>query len=778
MVEPLTVAAKALIDLAAESTGERMAAKIFHRMGRGIRRLGLRNVFITLGAHRKDLVESLREMPFIYRDVHLDILKDFVAVQMTLISSGNERANHQAFDLAEKLRTKRRVVFLGNAGVGKTTFVRHTVLDVEEGGASLQYFGSQTDIVTFYVPLKAVDTSSEYPIVRYLLDHVRYLQGIRGLSRLRKLARQRRIFLLLDGYDEISFAGPESYVRNELSTLFAPDVVLKGGFKANRYRQILEELRNNRVWLTSRSDFFQEHIPNRLVPDDTRRPITDRLGKSAAGLTNVAILQVEGLGPKRVHLVRKIFARYEEQQMKLAPEAFLSLVDANGDEEVRTLSYNPLFLTVMCYVYAHQLSSSHNPLELVVNFDTIVRACIRLLLVDLDEGKARGVSEADRKLLWRNKFPEEKEEFLEYFAGRLFLDNKKLFTLPYLRRTATNYFERSNLPTRTEIMADLTQERPDDFAGQLVASGVFVIASRTKHKVEYDFPHRRFHEVLAADYFENVHRYRMLLEHVGEPQWQELVLFIFPKTSHADQIIRRLFELVVEQPDNAYPGHLVARCFQRKHAHFDAAVYVRDFLERRLADGRSFTLPDIVLSYLTSEPDWLSGLYFRFSRAMLKGSEPSLRLLCEITSRVNRAIFLTAIREFWTSPLPAHIDLRALVKFTAKFAPDLLPTAANALQDDLSHVDWLAYSLAKSGNDDLPRLERILDQLRGAARAAFLLRIERDDYGLFKARELKEGRIAPKKRGDPRSKEALDLPDFTEVDLAREWFQPWVELTS
>jgi hypothetical protein len=787
MVEPVTVAAKALLDLAAESTGERMVKKLLAGTRRRLQRLGISRVFVTLSAHRKELVESLREMPFIYRDVYLDILKDFVAVQMTLLSSGNAGGLPEVFDLAEKLRTKRRVVFLGNAGVGKTTFVRHTVLDVEEGGASLQYFGSKQDMVTFYVPLKAVDTSAEYPVLRYLLEHVRYLQGFRGLKRLRKLAKERRVFLLLDGYDEISFTGPDRYVQTELSALFAPEVALKGGLRPKPYRQALEELRNNRIWLTSRGDFFQEHLPNRLVPDRARRVATDPLAESAAGLINVAILQVEGLGPKRGQLVQKIFARYGEQQLHLDPDAFLALLDTSGDEEVRALSYNPLFLTVMCYVYAHQISISHDLADMVVNFDKIVRACIRLLLVDLDVGKARGLPDSDRKRLWRNDFPEEKEEFLEYFAGRLFLDDRKLFSLAYLRKTAVEYFAQSDLPRSSEIVADLMQPREDDFAGQLVASGVFVVASRSKPEAEYDFPHRRFHEVLAADYFENVNRYRIILDHVGEPQWQELVLFIFPKTSHSEKIIRRLFELVAKEPRQAYPGHLLARCFQRKRESFDAAVPVRDFLDERLDDGGSFTLPDVLFAYLKSESEWLSTLFFRFSRAMLKGAEPSLRLLCEIISRVNPTLFLAAIKEYWSGNSHVDIDIRILIKFTAKFASDLLPAAAKVAKDDIEAVDWLAYSLAKYGRNDLPLLDRILEQLDGAARDTFLLRIERDAYALFdtfharqlaegKTRQIAGGKIPKKRRGDPRSQEALKLTELADTELASEWFQPWVEL--
>jgi hypothetical protein len=301
--------------------GEELASRAVDRVVSSAR--SLRSRFIpSLRVHRRELADALREIPFIYRNVRLDIMTDVVAVQMNLLQAGDHNGA-TGLDVPTYLNQKKRVTFLGNAGVGKTTFMRRTLVDfVHRPAKSL--FDPHQRLVPFYVPLKAVDDSREFPILRYLTHNVAYLRGPGGRARLARLARDGRVFLMLDGYDEIAFANARSFVREELSILFSKPV--KIGIKSTYPRNLLDNLRTNRIWLTSRPDFFHEHIPDLVRTRDTG---LDMLG------TSVLILHVEGLGPNRGELVKRIFARHDQQNTGLDADKFLDYIDGTGTRRCR-----------------------------------------------------------------------------------------------------------------------------------------------------------------------------------------------------------------------------------------------------------------------------------------------------------------------------------------------------------------------------------------------------------------------------------------------------------
>lgn len=752
------------------TVGEWISGHVLSALWPRVLGLWARLPLATEKRHRAATVEGLREMPFIYRDVKLDILEDFVATQMKPLGSDHGTA---PFSLSENLRAKSRVIFLGNAGVGKTTFIRHTVVDLEAGGASIRYFGSERNLLPIYVPLKAVDDSGEFPILRYVRENLAYFKGSSGTRRLMELAENRRLFLMLDGYDEISFAGRDSHVRNELSILLGPDDALQMTLLAAEHpRRILNHVRKNRVWLTSRPDFFLANMPDRLIPDRGQGRGLDAFGHS------VAILQVEGLGPRRAELVRRIFARYKDLQAALDAEAFIGEIDLSDDEEIKSLSYNPLFLTVMCYVYAHNTYAQRQDEPVLWGrFDEIVRACIRLLVVDLDEGKARGMPEGDRKVLLqrRNEFAAEKEEFLEYFAGKLFLDNRKIFPQSYLRDVAIEFFANSAYPTRAQIVAEMKQRKRDDLAGQLIAAGVFIAVDRTTAEPGYDFPHRRFHEVLARAYFESADRYRILLDHVGEPQWQELVLFIFPKTSHAEAIVRRLFELAIRKPDEPYYGRLIERCAVLRRGDLAIVELLKSFFEERQADGKPFKLPESLLDALRSDAEWQAELVFRFTRALLAEHDPGFRLLCELVSRLNQRVFTDAVAGFWNAPR-ATMDAASrhlLMKLTMRFIPNAIPSALPSLRTDAEALDYLGYFFVKFRPSEHTLLKQVYDALQEPYARGFLLRIEREApplYRMLRPKGAEQGKAKRKGAEGARSPEAIALPELSGTPLAAEWF--------
>ena len=171
----------------------------------------------------------------------------------------------------------------------------------------------------------------------------------------------------------------------------------------------------------------------------------------------------------------------------------------------------------MCYVYATKaLEKNSFKVDWSDRFNDLIIECIKLLLRDLDENKARHLSEVQKAtmLIRRNRFPEEKYKFLLFFASTLFEDNKAIFSLKYLKEKMKFFFSEicksENSKTILDEMNKLRLNKPD-LALELVHCGIFVSVQNINGIRYFDFPHRRFREVLYSKYNDSPERYVYLL---------------------------------------------------------------------------------------------------------------------------------------------------------------------------------------------------------------------------------------------------------------------------
>jgi hypothetical protein len=210
--------------------------------------------------HFRELYEKVNEMPFIYKDLEGGSLQDFVEVDMTALDIKTlestrplQQQTPLSSNVQERFRENRLVFLMGKAGIGKTTFLRHSILELISGkGTSKQFFPGEK-LVPFYIPLKSLDFTTESPIVEYLLKDNTMLSGADGLARLIKLAHKKEIFLLLDGYDEVPFTiekeGTTNPVHEELIRMVQPE---KWGYTFDginhQYDSFYSELVNCRIF--------------------------------------------------------------------------------------------------------------------------------------------------------------------------------------------------------------------------------------------------------------------------------------------------------------------------------------------------------------------------------------------------------------------------------------------------------------------------------------------------------------------------------------------------
>lgn len=455
--------------------------------------------FLRAFRYNSDLKQLLNEMPFIFMDISLTVLQDYVDTDYEQIDLGTldaQRIQHR-LPLDEAIRSHRRVLILGEAGMGKTTFERHAILALLERPGKVDFIEPRESCIPIFVPLKAVDNSQPNPITRYITTTFPLFSGDYGRQRFTNLAKTNRLLLCLDGYDEISFAsGSRNHVRDELNRILAvPE------YRAHE-RQVL--LAGCRIWVSSRKEFFRDN------------PIHGFLSTS-----RVLAIQFKGVGNNRIQLIVNIFNKYAKHSAiaarSLDPEYFIGQIDSSVDDELAALSRNPLFLTVMCYIYAKQvIAANGHEVTWHDSVSTLIGACINLLILDLDDNKARDLPPVRRAALLRrrNAYVEEKRLFLQYFAAQLITREVPLFTLETLKSEVAYFFsEECKTSNSSAILAELRRdvEGNPHFALQLIYCGVFVVSAIKPKEVLYDFPHRRFREVLAAAYINTPAKYLDIL---------------------------------------------------------------------------------------------------------------------------------------------------------------------------------------------------------------------------------------------------------------------------
>jgi len=604
----------------------------------------------SLLIHKRELREKLNSMPFIYRDLKGELLSDFVDVDIaTLDSETLAKRSARKIDIAseQRLMQRKKALFLGSAGIGKTTFFRYTILS-RLLKRSLPFFYEEEDFIPIYVPLKAVDNTSQNPIVRHILRMTSFL-GRSGVKKLIGLMNRGRIMFFLDGYDEIPFAGArgaENYVRSELMLMMAGPG--RGYDVKTEYEAFFSAVRNCRVWLSSRQEFFEQ---NTIIPSDKRREFDQ----------DVVAISIEGVGNNRVRLAKNIFDKYrhrsEVYEEILSEEFFMLEIDSSVDSELRALSFNPLFLTVMCYTYVQKAySKGTHEAFIAENLVDLILECVNLLIFDLDKGKARDMPAAARAglLRRRNEFREQKLEFIGFLAATLFLEQKNYFNEVYLREQALRLFSSREDDVSSRIMRGLESASSSmpDFVDQLIYSGVFVTVDRSLvGGVLYDFPHRRFKEVLALIYFDQPVNLDLLIDNVSLRHLNELIIFFFSRSKFQDEALETLL-LASRNQSDLYFGNLALKCLENKPDNYRPSPALRRFFLGVIEGNHYFTAPDGLLLFCDQDEDFLNLIISGLRGALESGKGNSLAVACALLLRYDKNLLKEILGRIFAAQLP------------------------------------------------------------------------------------------------------------------------------
>jgi hypothetical protein len=621
----------------------------------------------TERAHRQELRRRLNTLPFIYRDLEGTLESNYVNSAyrpqslLTLDRAAPQpRAAGERFGTRERaaldevaakdrrrasslLRGNNRAIFLGNAGIGKTTFLSRLTLsltDAADAATRTQFFHAGMKLFPIFVPLKVLDNSAPHPIFTYISTSYSYFRGPRGLRRMLRLAAANRLLLVLDGYDEIYNSGSrESFVASDIEAVFRGGVVRSTSDHTNEdVIRFYGKMGRNVVWLTSRKDYY---VANRLAceMDDTWR-----------GKETIACVELMGI-VNRADLVTRIFDRYRTKftihQDFLSEDAFFAYVHRTFDEEMITLTYNPLFLTMMCFVYARHLEDNEGVAPSGIGtVRQIILKCVQLLLTDLDAYKVRGLPPRTKHALdeKRGLYPDEKFEFLGYFAARLEADAgrvRRTFTRTEIVEAAHLFFSaRGDLEATREIVRGLWQDGTSSIVNQLINQELFVTVTVDDAPL-YDFPHRRFREVLASTYLDDPTRTREILENLHNPDQRELLIVLFAVTeSQADRLLEAILSRAGDPRSERYFVSLAAACIRARGSEYDASAILQGWLKNSINTAQLHAVPAEVLPHLHPSEAFLSWLHAHMAHAMNAVNHDRAELDAAVLYHLSPAGFL------------------------------------------------------------------------------------------------------------------------------------------
>ncbi len=285
----------------------------------------------------------------------------------------------------------------------------------------------------------------------------------------------------------------------------------------------------------------------------------------------------------------------------LDPEYFLGLLESatlseellarSGHENAREnikVGDSPLFLTVLCYVYATEvLKQGSHEIGLSLDFTELITVCIDLLISDLDENKARDLPPVRRAALVKRRgaYAEEKKLFLRYFAFVVSIEQISTFDLRFIKERVKYFFtECDRGHNGALIVAELERDISTNphFALQLIYCGVFSTLAINDAGTSYDFAHRRFREVLAVQFIDTPQRYCELLAKRNAVGLAELVK-VFRKS-------KKWYDLAFHENTLR---HILDRCMDDRSGRY---VVISDGFVSEMPIGLKAS--DIILTFL------------------------------------------------------------------------------------------------------------------------------------------------------------------------------------
>jgi hypothetical protein len=425
----------------------------------------------------------------------------------------------------------------------------------------------------------------------------------------------------------------------------------------------------------------------------------------------VCAVEIEGIADNRQTLIKTIFEKHRSEAKSfediLDAEYFLYEIDESSEHGLKDLSYNPLFLTIMCFIYAKTaLKEESYEVKWASSFNDLITTCIDLLLRELDEAKISELPNARKAALRqrRGEFIPEKVAFLHFFSFTLFEEDRRLFNAEYLKSQITFFFrEMSDSPNCDRIIRSLHDDLLDrpHIAAQLLNTGIFVLVDKVRKDALYDFPHQRFREVLASEYLLE-HGYEYLIDNIENGRLSELLYVFFNRSTVQDHILKVVFQKLRNNPKSEFLSVLLLNCLRKKPIKYNPTHAIREFLLECLNTNSFFSLRSEVLDYFKPDAGFVQTVADRFRTSVTEERYYSLLLSADLLAHFEKGMF----RDHVTTDLLPKFEPCSTFAVAVVLNREEIATIVKRedLSDELKFIFWLfdRYELIRSEMRGIP----------------------------------------------------------------------------
>ncbi len=539
--------------------------------------------------------------------------------------------------------------------MGKTTWLQQfaitLTLDTETPTIN-ELFGKNKPLPIF-VPLKILDNATPRPILTYIRS-LPLFSGSQGFRRLIHLASRGELLFLVDGYDEIYIPAEDGpSIKAEIDSLFSGKLEEVQGDQTPlpELTQFYRSLYKNRVWLSTRREYY---LLNRLRLDEEE---TTRFVYPP-----IAAVEILGLGlESRNQLVKKIFDKYRAKSLvlneKLSEDEFFLFLSRTHTDETTSLFENPLFLTVMCYLYTKTVENGNlDPSHPTLNLRSLIIQCLRVLLKDLDTYRVRNLPRRIVNALMekRGLYSDKKLDFLRFLAARSLSDRRYLersaLDEEEIRALAREYFTSMSRDNEVdEILRNLeSKDVANNLVRQLILQGVFVLVDRTDAGEFFDFPHSSFRYILALEYFEK-YEFNCALIHLDYLAKRDFVITMFQLSeTHRDLILETLFSRYKADKNETLVA-LLRECLRARPSDYDPSTIIEGWIRRVYNDPDiASTIPKL-LEFVNPTLEFLMWADRNLVNALTQLDKQRIRTFGTILSRTQPKLFCEHVSEMLRS---------------------------------------------------------------------------------------------------------------------------------
>jgi hypothetical protein len=196
-----------------------------------------------------------------------------------------------------------------------------------------------------------------------------------------------------------------------------------------------------------------------------------------------------------------------------------------------------------------------------------------------------------------------------------------------------------------DILRNLEASDARSFVRQLILQGVFVLVDRNAKQEFFDFPHRRFREVLAVEYFDSAPQFGDFLPHVGTPHFREFVIIMFRISERRRNEV--LTQLLTE-PDHDSNGYLVTlarTCLENCPAGYNPTAVIEAWVRKVRPGSPSANYVSELLKFATPSVEFVSWADLKFTTALARRDHDEVLLFGTILHIARKGLFLAHVSE-------------------------------------------------------------------------------------------------------------------------------------